>query len=178
MRISRCEIRFDHASARRSTAWETSSRTCAGPGVGRGRCGRRATRVLTGTGPDARRTHRRRPVPAFPGGHGSFPSNPRCLPLDTRATALHTLRLACGRAGPPSECAAPSASSPAVCSLLVKPGQFGSRAIRSFKLRPLTGKVEIQVESLNRWRYAANTVGCWITHRDRDTEFDGNEKSR
>ena len=39
----------------------------------------------------------------------------------------------------------------------------------------LTGKVKIQAEILNRWRYAAITGGCWITQETRDTEFDGNE---
>ena len=42
----------------------------------------------------------------------------------------------------------------------------------------LTGKIEIQAEILDRWRYAANTDGCWMTHRDTRHEFDGNELLR
>ena len=42
----------------------------------------------------------------------------------------------------------------------------------------LTGKLEIQVEILNRWRYAAKPGGCWMTHRDTRHQIDGNELRR
>ena len=44
----------------------------------------------------------------------------------------------------------------------------------------LTGElqVEIQVEILNRWRYAAITEGCCMTYRDKRHQMDGKELSR
>ena len=37
----------------------------------------------------------------------------------------------------------------------------------------LSGKLEIQVEILNRWRYATITDGFWMTHRDTRHQIDG-----
>ena len=42
----------------------------------------------------------------------------------------------------------------------------------------LTGELEIQVEILNRWRYAAITDGCWMTHRDTRYHIKGKELLR
>ena len=49
---------------------------------------------------------------------------------------------------------------------------FPSRTERARGQDLFTGKVEIKVEILNPWRYAAITVGCRMTHRTRDTRID------